>query len=178
MSTTSKLLGVVLCGGESRRMGRDKGLLQTAGRPWALRMGDKLAQQRLPVIYSINKTQIAAYSALLPPDSHVIDEGEREGPLAGLLSVHHRFPAAHLLVVACDMQDLDAPAIGNLIAAWRAGGADSYAYEVEGFLQPFCAIYTSFSHPGTIASPSALLRSGSLHKLQGEAAAFRNYNTL
>ena len=175
MSTTSKLLGVVLCGGESRRMGRDKGLLHTNGRPWALRMGDKLAQQQLPVIYSINKKQTAAYSALLPPESLIIDEEEREGPLAGVLSVHHRYPDTPLLVVACDMQDLDAPTISGIIDAWRVGGAGNYAYEVKGFIQPFCAIYTLFSPAKSL---SAMLGISPLHTLQGDPAAFRNYNTL
>jgi molybdopterin-guanine dinucleotide biosynthesis protein A len=175
MSTTSKLLGVVLCGGESRRMGRDKGLLQTAGRHWALRMGDKLTAQGLPVVYSINKTQIDAYSSILPADSLVVDQDIHDGPLKGLLSVHHQYPDAHLLVVACDMQDLDATTIGQLITAWRQGNADGYAYEVEGYLQPFCAIYSNFS---PAASLSALLKSVSLHILKGDAAAFRNYNSL
>lgn len=175
MSTTSKLLGVVLCGGESRRMGQDKGLLQSAGRSWALRMGDKLTQQGLPVVYSINKTQIDAYSAALPSNLLVIDEDEHDGPLDGLLSVHHRHPDAHLLVVACDMQDLDVQTISQLIAAWREGGAEGYAYLIDGYLQPLCAIYTSFS---SAVSLNALLKSVSLRILKGDAAAFRNYNSL
>jgi len=176
MSTTSKLLGVVLCGGESRRMGRDKGLLETAGRPWALRMGDKLISQGLPVVYSINKTQVAAYSAVLPGEEFVIDEDGCEGPMDGLLSVHHRYPGAHLLVVACDMQDLDATTINQLIAAWREGSAEAYAYLIDDHLQPFCAIYTTFSPASSLHA--LLKKSVSLHILKGDAAAFRNYNGL
>jgi molybdopterin-guanine dinucleotide biosynthesis protein A len=159
-------------------MGRDKGLLQTDGRPWVLRMGEKLAQCGLSVVYSINKRQVPAYSALLPADRLVIDDEVQEGPLKGLLSVHRLYPAPDLLVVACDMQDLDAETIDVLIAAWQAGDADGYAYEVEGFLQPFCAIYTRFPPVGGILSLSALLRSGSIRSLPGDAKAFHNYNTL
>ena len=36
------LMGLVLCGGESRRMERDKGLLLHDGVPWALYAGRKL----------------------------------------------------------------------------------------------------------------------------------------
>jgi len=79
--------------------------------------------------------------------------------------------------VACDMQDLDAMTIRQLISAWRDGGAGNYAYEVEGFLEPFCAIYTGFSHNEDIKSPVSLLNSISLHRLKGDAVAFRNYNT-
>ncbi|HLZ88777.1 MAG TPA: NTP transferase domain-containing protein, partial [Puia sp.] len=137
MRPAGNLLGVVLSGGESRRMGRDKGLLDTGSGAWVLRMGEKLAQQQLPVIYSINKEQFPAYSAILPADRLVVDAGEREGPLNGLFSVHRGFPRHDLLLVACDMQDLDAAALTGIIAAWRIEEADAYAYEVEGVLQPF-----------------------------------------
>src|SRR5258708_161355 len=119
MSTTNKLLGVVLCGGESRRMGRDKGLLQTDGQPWVLHMGDKLAHHQLPVVFSINKKQVPAYSAWLPAGRFIIDADWGAGPLKGLLSVHRHYPDNDLLTVACDMQDLDAATIGRLIQVWR-----------------------------------------------------------
>lgn len=180
MSTTGKLLGIVLCGGESRRMGQDKGLLQTDGQPWVLRMGEKLAQQLLPVIYSINKKQVATYSAWLPEEGIVIDSDKGAGPLKGLLSVHRQYPANDLLTVACDMQDLDTATIARLIAAWREKSADFYAYEVDGFLQPFCAIYRAeaLTRAGAAASLRELLNSGILHRMPGTATAFRNFNTL
>jgi len=176
----SKLMGVVLCGGESRRMGRDKGLLQTDGQPWVLRMGEKLATNQLPVVYSINKKQVAAYATWLPPGQYVVDSDIGAGPLKGLLSVHRSYPDSDLLPVACDMQDLDADTIAGLISVWRNGGADFYAYEVEGFLQPFCAIYgaEALTRGEAASSLRALLHIGTLHRLQGPTAAFRNYNTL
>jgi molybdopterin-guanine dinucleotide biosynthesis protein A len=180
MRTTSKLLGVVLSGGESRRMGRDKGLLQTDGRSWVLNMGDKLTRHHLPVVYSINSGQIPSYSPLLPADAWVVDTHEQEGPLNGLISVHRRYPDADLLLVACDMQDLDTATIAKLITAWQACEADCYAYEVDGVLQPFCAIYTirALARTGLETSLKALLHSGTIHRLEAGTAAFRNYNTL
>jgi molybdopterin-guanine dinucleotide biosynthesis protein A len=176
----NELLGVVLCGGESRRMGRDKGLLQTDGQPWVLRMGEKLAKNRLPVVYSINKEQVAAYAAWLPPGHYVVDSGIGAGPLKGLMSVHRSYPDVDLLPVACDMQDLDIDTIARLIAVWRDGGADFYAYEVEGFLQPFCAIYgaRALRRGENAASLRELLTKGELRRLPGTTPAFRNYNTL
>jgi molybdopterin-guanine dinucleotide biosynthesis protein A len=176
----SKLLGVVLCGGESRRMGRDKGLLQTGGRLWVLRMSDILIQHRLPIVYSINKEQVPAYSAWLAAGQTVIDSGAGAGPLKGLMSVHRKYPESDLLPVACDMQDLDADTVAGVISAWRKGGADFYAYEADEFLQPFCAIYTAvgLKRGEAAASLKALLNQGKLQRLQGPAAAFRNYNSL
>ena len=48
------LLGVVLCGGQSKRMGSDKGLLVKDGKPWAMCIADKLEKAALPVVVSIN----------------------------------------------------------------------------------------------------------------------------
>lgn len=176
----NKLLGVVLCGGESRRMGQDKGLLQREGIPWVLRMGEKLATNDLPVVYSINKRQVAAYSAWLPEGQYVIDSDSSAGPLRGLMSVHRSYPDSDLLPVACDMQDLDIETLAGIITAWRTVGADLYAYEVEGFLQPFCAIYSAeaLAIGAHKTSLRELLHSGKLHRLPGATAAFRNYNTL
>ena len=183
MIPAGNLLGVVLSGGESRRMGRDKGLLLTDGRPWVLHMGEKLRLQGLPVVYSINSLQTAAYSAILPAESMVVDTGEREGPLDGLFSVHRQFPRHDLLVVACDMQDLDAETLMGLIAAYHIEEADAYAYEVEGILQPFCAIYTAETLARAYQLMEAnslqqLLHSGIIRRLPGKVEAFRNYNTL
>lgn len=180
MSTTGKLLGVVLCGGESRRMGRDKGLLQTDGQPWVLHMADKLAHHHLPVVFSINKKQVPAYSTWLPAGRFIIDADRGAGPLKGLLSVHRYYPDNDLLMVACDMQDLDAATIGRLIQVWREEEADFYAYEVDGFLQPFCAIYRAgaLAQGNGAASLRELIQTGTLRRLKGTGAAFRNYNSL
>lgn len=184
-SGEADLLGVVLCGGESRRMGRDKGLLRSAeGRPWALLMGDKLTDCGVPVVYSINQRQLAVYSAIFSPEQLIIDAAEWPGPLNGLFTVHQSFPNRDLLLLACDMPDLDAATLSGLIAIYRAEEADCYAYETEGFLQPFCGIYTASVLARGYAtlredSLQALLRCGTIRRLTaGHPEAFRNYNSL
>ncbi|HWB91473.1 MAG TPA: molybdenum cofactor guanylyltransferase [Puia sp.] len=179
------LLGVVLCGGESRRMGRDKGLISRDGRPWALLMGDKLAEHGLPVIYSINERQLPAYSHLVPAGRLVIDAGAWPGPLNGLFTVHRRFPAHDLLLAPCDMPDLEAATIGRVITAYREDkAADFVAYEHRGFLQPFCSIYTGAALAAAVQRPQdgslrGLLRQGRIHLLTlPETETFRNLNRL
>jgi len=188
------LTGVVLCGGESRRMGRDKGLLKIGETSWAQYMAAKLAPWRLPVVYSINPGQAAAYSALIPGDQLIIDALGLHGPLEGLFSVHARLPDKDFLLLACDMPDLDMPTIQKIIEAYREKQRyDFYVYQEElpgeSFIQPFCGIYTSAGLAGTFASyrgePAgdgslqALLRKGLTQKLSLERTeAFRNYNSL
>lgn len=195
------IYGVILCGGESRRMGRDKGLLDTGDGRWAIRMGSKLAP--LPVFYSINPQQWGNYSRILPPDQLIIDStllSAVRGPLKGLLSLHERFPDKDFLLVACDMQDLDAGTIHqvtetysrNLLDQGRPAPPDRYdffVYHDQDFFQPFGGIYTARGLTAIYRrAGEGGLRDFSLQSLLKEArtkslpikniAAFRNYNSL
>jgi len=96
-SMNDSLTGVVLCGGDSRRMGLDKGSLLREGIPWAQYMAGKLIPFGLPVLCSVNALQLDSYPAFLPADRLVPDNLPIAGPLKGLLSVHERFPSKDLL---------------------------------------------------------------------------------
>ena len=137
------LTGVVLCGGKSRRMGRDKGLIEKDGVSWAAQTARKLANCGLPVLYSIRAEQAAAYAAKLGEAALVEDSVTIGGPLNGLLSIHLKFPEKDLLMIACDMQDMDEVTIGNLVNEYKKGGAEFYVYFDGDLAEPFCAIYTA-----------------------------------
>ncbi|HTI94170.1 MAG TPA: molybdenum cofactor guanylyltransferase [Puia sp.] len=185
-----KLLGLVLCGGESRRMGSDKGLLLKDGIPWALHMGEKLSPWKMPVFYSINKTQQTAYKAILPSRHLVVDMLDLPGPLNGLFSLHQRLPKMDILLLACDMIDLDTATIDKVIGAYKENGPfDHYAYQEDGFFQPFCGIYTATGlaaafdiYRDKLATDhrlQTLFRQGRTRSLTiDRTEAFRNYNTL
>lgn len=178
----SNLVGVILCGGESSRMGRDKGRILKDGTPWALRMADKLAPFGLPVVFSVNASQVDDYTVQFPGIRLVVDEVDVPGPLKGLLSVHRQIPDKDLLLLACDMVDMDQDTIGGLLEAYRTGGPYVYfAYYDEGFYQPFCAIYTVAGLEGALGGNSlqGLLRVGRTKALDlPNSEAFRNYNTM
>lgn len=149
-----RLMGLVLCGGESKRMGSDKGSLLKDGIPWALHVAGKLAPFGLRVVYSINALQMETYPGFIASGQLITDSMPIPGPLGGVLSVHERFPSNDLLLLACDMLDMDEATIGKIIATYREGGPpgheardnekyDFYVYEDEGYIQPFCGIYTA-----------------------------------
>jgi len=175
------LMGVILCGGESRRMGWDKGLLLKDGAPWVKHMADKLAAYGIPVVFSVNTSQIDAYTAALPGARLVADSAAADGPLKGLLSIHEQFPDKDLLLLACDMLDMDAVTLQRLIDAWREGGYELYSYCEGTFFEPLCGIYTAAGLAGKQVAPSLqnLLRQGKTKSLvMVNNEAFRNYNTL
>lgn len=184
------LLGVVLCGGESKRMGSDKGLLRKGETSWAQYTGDKLAACQIPVVFSIHPKQLAAYSDFVPAELLITDALAVQGPLKGLLSVHAKSPSKDLLLLACDMLDLDDLTIRKIIAAYREDDQyDFYVYQGAQFAQPFCGIYTSggLAREYTLAlqdelrdfSLQSLLNRGKTKRLKiDRLEAFKNYNTL
>lgn len=138
-----KLLGAILCGGESTRMGSDKGLLPIRNTIWAKHMHEKLAPFHIPVVYSINPTQFAPYSEHISPELLIVDNTEVQGPLNGLLSLQQRYPNTDILLMSCDMLDLDAGTIEHLIKQYQADRTfDFYVYQDEEYAQTFCGIYT------------------------------------
>jgi molybdopterin-guanine dinucleotide biosynthesis protein A len=172
------LVGLVLCGGESRRMGRDKGLLLKDGIPWGLHIGRKL-DRWVEVFYSINQRQEEAYRTILPDDRLITDATDLPGPLNGLFSLHRRMPDTDILLVACDMLDLDEVTIATLISAWQLTELDFVAYGDGQLWQPFCSIYTSrgLKTAASRVSLQKILREGRTHRLtMHEPAAFANYN--
>lgn len=138
------LIGVVLCGGKSKRMGSDKGLLKLDGKPWALCIAEKLKEANLPVVISINETQKDAYQEIFPDTPLIVDQLPIDGPLDGLLTLHKNFPEKDIFLMACDLVDMQQETILDLIKAYRENPSyEYYVYQENGFHQTFCAIYTA-----------------------------------
>lgn len=138
------IIGVIMCGGESRRMGSDKGLLPVHNTIQAKFIAAKISFLKVPVVFSINKYQLKSYSEYIIADDLVMDDNEAAGPVRGLLSVHSKFPAADILLLACDMPQLDADTIKNILQVYHNESVyDFYVYQDEMYAQPFCGVYTA-----------------------------------
>jgi len=165
-------------------MGQDKGLMLKDGIPWALHMGEKLNRLHIPVVYSVNSGQRATYGAIIPEEQLVFDALGLPGPLNGLFTAHRLHPDRDILLLACDMLDMDAATLETLIACYRdEGGYEFYVYEEGAWLQPFGAIYTA-AGLDRVGAPAdgrlqSLLRAGRTKRLLAtRGGAFNNYNTL
>jgi len=145
LKTELKMTGVVICGGQSTRMGTDKGLLKQFDVSWAETAFSKLRSFNLPVVVSVNKGQVDVYSKIFLPNQLVADDEKISvrGPLLGLLSIHQHLPDEDLLVLACDMIDMEKGLLQNLLAVQKNNSHQAYMYAVDGRLQPLCGYYTS-----------------------------------
>ncbi|MBW4889963.1 NTP transferase domain-containing protein [Mucilaginibacter sp. HMF5004] len=155
-----QLRGIVMCGGQSRRMGTDKGLIPIQNICWAAYMANKLADVNLPVVVSINSSQSEKYQSVFNTDMLVADSQNIAGPLNGLLSVHQKYPDDDLLLLACDMIGMERDTLNHLVEAYRSNtGFDYYVYQNEQFAEPFCGIYTAKAL-NTLIKESNLILSG------------------
>lgn len=157
------MTGIVLCGGKSSRMGRDKGLLETAGSNWAKLAFDKLAALNIPVKVSVNTNQYAEYTKIFPAETLVQDNESLQvkGPLAGVLSCHLLFPDEDLFVLACDMPLMKVSLMQQLYLLYKEPSPHTaFIFTNDNEPEPLCGIYKSTG----LFSIASLLQSNRLTK--------------
>ncbi|GIX13509.1 MAG: hypothetical protein KatS3mg118_1468 [Paracoccaceae bacterium] len=122
------VLGVVLAGGQSRRMGAEKALLPLAGQPLIARVIARLAPQVAELAINANgdPARFADFGVAVLPDPLP----DRPGPLAGVLAglAHARargIPA--IVTVPCDAPFLPADLVARLWTAAEPGGGAALA---------------------------------------------------
>lgn len=136
----SPFAGAVLCGGASRRMGRDKALIVVDGRPLAVRVADALAAAGADPVVAVGGDLVALRSAGL---AAVPDLEAGGGPVGGIVTAlgaaaTGRPPARRgepagpgadgiVFVGACDLIDPSADAVVAVVAALAADPAADVA---------------------------------------------------
>lgn len=148
------LFGLVLAGGESRRMGRDKAALQLHGRAqvdWAF---DLLSRHCAQVFVSVRPGQQGDPARTSHPI--IVDQHEGAGPIAGIAAAQAAHPDAAWLVVACDLPFLGDATLEALIAGRGDLAVTAFRSTHDGLPEPLCAIY----EPQTRAAIEAAIASG------------------
>lgn len=138
--SAAPLHGLLLCGGASRRMRRDKAQLNYGGEPQLLRAWRLLTAFTERAFVSVRDSQHdEPLRASLP---QLIDTYDAVGPVAGILSAHDAFPEAAWLVIACDLPLLDETTLRTLIAARDpAKEATAFASRFDGLPEPLCTLW-------------------------------------
>ncbi|MFC4075676.1 molybdenum cofactor guanylyltransferase [Salinithrix halophila] len=134
---------ILLAGGESRRMGRNKAYLPLAGEPMAARILHRLK--------GVGKPLLAAGCRPFPsiPGIPVVqDHWPGCGPLAGIHAGLVYGNSELNLVVACDMPFVSRELAGFLLEkAEKIPGADALVPRAEGRIHPLFAVYRRRTFP-------------------------------
>lgn len=157
------MTGVILCGGQSSRMGSDKGLLKLEAKTWAQTAIDKLDILHIPVKVSVNEQQYPEYAKVFPSPDLVKDNADfaLRGPLLGVLSCHIEFPGEDLFILACDMPLMDAALLKELHEQYLLHPeAEAFLYSNNNEPEPLCGIYTARG----LAAITEMYHTGKLRK--------------
>lgn len=130
----TRITGIILAGGESKRMGVDKSLVDFRGRKlidYPILLLESFCAE---ILISTNSPNLSAY-----PYPQIPDENGRFGPLSGIYSClkesHHDIN----IVLSCDMPYLSHELIRRLIENF--GDADLIMPRHGAYFEPLCAIY-------------------------------------
>lgn len=124
---------VILAGGDSRRMGRDKATLILDGKPLLQHVTDAVVQVFPHVMVSVRQSREGL------DFRQVCDVRNEAGPLAGLAAALASIETPWLFAVACDMPFVS-PALLDFLAEQRAGH-QAVVPMVQGHPQPLAAFY-------------------------------------
>jgi len=137
--------GIVLCGGQSTRMGRSKALLPFGPETMLQRVVRLLGSVVQPIV------AVAAVDQVLPalPASVIVTRDERggRGPLEGLRAGLKALPpeVEGAYVTSCDVPLLVPGFVGQMLDF--TDGFDIAVMEIDGFAHPLSAVYCRTTLP-------------------------------
>jgi molybdenum cofactor guanylyltransferase len=148
------LFGLVLAGGASSRMQRDKALLEYHGKSqlqWAF---DLLAPLCTAMFVSVRPDQREEPARAHFPQ--IVDRQPGIGPIAGISAALLAHPKAAWLVLACDLPFLTADTLRHLIAHRDPQRiATAYRSSHDGLPEPLCAIWEPAAREQVLAYVAA-----------------------
>jgi len=144
------LAAIVLAGGQSRRMGQDKALLQVDGQP-LLAQTCQIAAEICNSV-SVVTPWVDRYRPVLPKTIHLIpepypDESRSAGPLKGFLRGLSLQSAPWVLLLACDLPALHSATLRSWAKNLTTLSDETLAYvprSTQGW-EPLCGFYRTQS---------------------------------
>ncbi len=121
MIAPTDITGIVLAGGQGRRMGGvDKGWVELAGKPMIAHVLNRFAPQVGDVLINANQNleRYATFGVPVVPDA----VGGFAGPLAGLHAGMTRATRPYVVTVPCDSPFLPSDLVARLAAGLEAHG--------------------------------------------------------
>lgn len=130
-------LAVIIAGGKSSRMGRDKALLPVGGKPMAQLLVDRFRADGFAVAFSVaRKGQFPIEGA-----AELTDAFPGMGPLNGIVAAFSETDAQQILLVAADMPKA-APALARRLEELRGDCDACVIRRGNGTVETLFGIYT------------------------------------
>ncbi|MFD0749081.1 NTP transferase domain-containing protein [Mucilaginibacter calamicampi] len=177
------LKGLVLAGGQSLRMGHDKGAVNWHGTEQRYYLADLLGSFCSEVYLSCRAEQAQTFDSQYQT---VEDTFTGLGPFGAILSAFRKDPNSAWLVVACDLPLLDRLALQYLVDNRDTSAvATAYKNETEGFPEPLITIWEPRAYPRLLnylsqgySCPRKVLINSDIKLLQAlDSKALTNVNT-
>lgn len=134
------LIGITLCGGESKRMKTDKALLNYGNNIQWKKVSELLKPFCEEVVISINEKQWKNW-AEKETAQFIVDDPKfkNHGPLSGILSVIEKYPDQGFMTVGTDFPFLKTEYLIKLNNE-RNSAYEAVSFEKDGFIQPLVSI--------------------------------------
>jgi molybdopterin-guanine dinucleotide biosynthesis protein A len=173
--------GVVLTGGASRRMGRDKALLMVDGVPMAVRVATAMVAAGVDPVVALGGDADGLLAAGLQV---VPDRWPGEGPLGAIVTACEWSPHDVVVIAACDLPWLDASVLAGLLEALAGGQADVALARTDR-REPLCGAWDTARCRGHLAGAfdggeravHVVLRGLAVAEVAVAPSALRNVNT-
>lgn len=138
--SVGRVYGLILAGGASKRMQRDKAALEYRGKTQLTRAFELASRHVGNVFVSIRADQTAD-----PTRAHlpmIVDTAEGTGPIVGIRSAQAAYPEVAWLVLACDLPFVSDAALAGLLRRRDPSAlATAYKSAHDGLPEPLCAIW-------------------------------------
>jgi molybdenum cofactor guanylyltransferase len=154
-SSAAPVYGLILAGGSSSRMQRDKAALIYRGKTQLDRAFELASRHVARVFVSVRPSQ--ATDATRAHRPLIIDAVDGEGPIVGIRSALAAHPDVAWLVIACDLPFLSDAALERLLTERDPSSlATAYRSAHDDLPEPLCAVW----EPAAAAALSAYLSNG------------------
>lgn len=138
----SNLTAIVLAGGKSSRMGRDKALIPVQGVPLLVRVCCA-AESCADTIYIVTPWPERYENLPLPNCQFALESPTAHGPLLGFAQAMAKVQTDWVLLLACDLPKLRVEVLQNWASKLDTVGAEAIAslvYHHQGW-EPLCGFY-------------------------------------
>ena len=139
MTEAGQLAAIVLAGGRSSRMGRDKAALVLDGETLLQRTASALARVVDEIVIVRAPDQALPPVAVAVPIIEAVDPVEGEGPLVGIAAGLEAVSGDAAIIVAVDMPFLEPALLRLLVERLRDGDHRWVVPVAEGRPQPLCS---------------------------------------